>query len=558
MKQQLFYAWHLLCVATLLAIYTTNTENLNDLSSFKAAFYEANELFYKQQYAQAITYYDKALALQPDSFQCLYNKGLCYYELQQFSQAAHLFTKAVFYNPSYHKAIIKAAQAFEKNSEPHQALSCYQQALSVRPHDSDTALAYARLLRSNNQIEQARTILTDALAFEPHNLYLLFELAHLHHKAEQFKEAVERYSTIASLYPLCANVHYNLASALRALNSFQEAIPYYQKAIEHNPNDAHAHYNLGECYLITGNLVQGFQEFEWRWKREADTRNFSERLWDGISSIAGKTILLRAEYGQGDTLQFIRYAQLLKELGAYVILEAQHSLVTLLTMYPFLDKVIPITTDIKQLPHFDVQLPLMSLPHVFATTVETVPNTTPYLQANPTIVKQWQSTVNAHQGVKVGICWQASPYYESFKTATTKKSIPLTLFKPIADVDSVTLFSLQQMNGTEELETISSLFFIQQFGPKFDTLNGRFMDTAAVISLLDIVVTVDTSVAHLAGALGKTVWVLLPYSADWRWLQERTDSPWYPTMRLFRQHIPGDWNSVLHEVANELTQLYAI
>ena len=197
----------------------------------------------------------------------------------------------------------------------------------------------------------------------------------------------------------------------------------------------------------------------------------------------------------------------------------------------------------------------MSLPFFYKTTRETVPAEIPYLEADPNLVSHWHNTLNNDHNFKVGIVWEGSPYYESFKTSLSKKSIPLELFAPLAALPGVSLYSLQQMNGTDQLKNLPSGMLIHTFGDDFDSTNGRFMDTAAVIKNMDLILCVDTSVAHLAGALGAPVWMLVPLVADWRWMEQQSDSPWYPTMRIFRQTACGDWTTVMDTVINELSTL---
>ena len=335
-----------------------------------------------------------------------------------------------------------------------------------------------------------------------------------------------------------------------------EALEYYQFLLKHKPSDAHLHYGLGECYLYQGNFADGFDHFEWRWQRNNDDRRFLNKYWHGFE-VKNKRILIRGEYGLGDTMQFMRYAQLLKEQGATVTIEAQGPLTDLLKLCPYIDEVVHIQTPVGDLPDFDYQIPVMSLPRIFQTQVTTMPQNIPYLFAKQEYIDFWREKLAYDKNFKIGLCWHASNYHESFqKNKKLKKSIPLNILAQLSELDGVTLYSLQRFDGLDQLENLPKQVNLHVFGDDFDKSHGRFMDTAAVIHNLDLIITVDTSVAHLAGAMGKPVWVVLPQVADWRWLANSyTTSPWYPTMKLFRQEVAGDWHTVVEHIQKELKNI---
>ncbi|MCL4229871.1 hypothetical protein KJZ61_04275 [Candidatus Dependentiae bacterium] len=387
------------------------------------------------------------------------------------------------------------------------------------------------------------------LQMDPEHIAAHFYLANECFALYRLEEASTHYRYLIHRYPQFTSALYNAALTSRYLGRMHEAQEYYATLLLNDPNNAHLHYGLAESLLTLGDFEQGFAEFEWRWKRDADTRNFAQQLWDGETSLEQKTILLRAEYGHGDTIQFIRYAQLLKNAGARVLVETPAPLVDLLSHCSYIDSVIPIG---KPLPEFDAQLPIMSLAHAFKTTQKTIPNIIPYLEPDQQLMQEWHTKLANDHTFKIGICWDPSPYFDSFHSPLSKKAVPLSLFYQLSHIPGVSLYSLQRINGTDQLQHIPQDMVVHEFGDDFDKTHGRFMDTAAVIPLLDLIITVDTSVAHLAGALGAQVWVLLPYVADWRWMQNTDSTPWYPTMRLFRQETPQNWEHVMDKVSRAL------
>jgi tetratricopeptide (TPR) repeat protein len=373
-------------------------------------------------------------------------------------------------------------------------------------------------------------------------------------KTYDYLSAIACYKKILVTHPTQINTLKNLAHILRYQGIMDEATYYYNQALQYT-DDADLHYGLAESQLALGNFSEGWHNFEWRYKRSNDARSFDHNMWNGNTDLHNKTLLVRAEYGQGDTIQFIRYLPFLKARGATIIVEAQQSLISLLSLCPYIDHVVPICSNGIPPVAYDLQIPLMSLSERCKTEDETdIPCIIPYLFAQEELIHYWKEQIKNDHNFKIGICWDSSPYYETFKSPLSRKSVPLELFAQLAHVSSISLYSLQKMNGVEQIQNLSHKTIIHTF-QDFDNTHGRFMDTAALITQLDLIITVDTSIAHLAGALGKPVWVLLPYVADWRWMINRTDSPWYPTMKLFRQQYPGLWQPVMDHIVQTLRTL---
>jgi hypothetical protein len=322
----------------------------------------------------------------------------------------------------------------------------------------------------------------------------------------------------------------------------------YEQALRIEPDYVPARWNRALASLLLGNFEQGWVEYEWRWKRKQQPqRSFRQALWDG-RELSGRTILLHAEQGLGDTLQFIRYAPLVKERGGRVIVECQPSLLELLGSCRGIDV---LEAQGSALPEFDVQAPLLSLPRILGTSLATIPANVPYVVADAELVGRCRQELEAVPGFRIGIAWQGSTMHKRDR----QRSLPLGRFEPLARLPGVRLLSLQVGAGADQLRDLGDRFPIADLGGRFDPWSLR--DAAAVISVLDLVISVDSAMAHLAGALGVPIWLLLPFASDWRWLLEREDSPWYPTMRLFRQSEPGDWDGVFDRVTNALAKQLA-
>lgn len=429
-------------------------------------------------------------------------------------------------------------------------------------HDkASTALKNARDCIEQEKYTEALLYFEQALKEKPSDIQILFEYANALTTINQCHKALPIYKQLLQRRPHDSSILYNTAFTLKQLGRIQEALPYYHATLAKRPDHAEAHFSLSLAYLTNGDFQKGWEEYEWRWKRNCllAPHTFEQPLWDG-SSLTDKIIFLHAEQGLGDTFQFIRYAKVLKEKyqRITIIASVQKPLVTIMSQCcPYLDKVIAL----DQMPlSFDFHAPLMSLPLILKTEEHTIPAPIPYIIPDAALVTHWQQKLAQDTTIKVGICWQGNNNYITpfLRTTVAAKSIALALFEPLTHIPGISLYSLQKETGTDQITT-NDRFKINIFDDHFDTDHGRFMDTAAVIKNLDLIITVDTSIAHLAGAIGDIpVWVLLPEPADWRWMLHRLDSPWYPEhMRLFHQPTPGDWHSVITTVIQELHRFIA-
>jgi Tetratricopeptide repeat/TPR repeat len=430
-----------------------------------------------------------------------------------------------------------------------EAMCCYRQAIQSDPH---FALAHTRLgiaLNQQNRLAESEGSFTAAVRLNPDDAEAFCNLGVAVQRRGRLHEAIGHCERALRLRPGFPEAHNNLGMALRHLAKWEEAEEHFEQALRLKPDYADPHYNLAFVWLTCGDFGQGWPEYEWRWAQPGFLRRaFQRPLWDG-SDLRGRTILLYAEQGFGDTLHFIRYVQLIRQRGGTVIVECQRGLVSLLAGVAGISHLVS-QGDLH--PAFDVQSPLLSLPGIFQTCLENIPAAIPYVHPKPALVEHWRRamsgvrTPNARQVFRVGIAWQGKPEF----LHDCLRSIPLDYFTRLLEVEGVQLISLQLGLGGDDLRTLSGK--VIDFGDRLDQKSGAFMDTAAIMMNLDLVISSDTAVCHLAGALGVPVWVALALAPDWRWLLDRTDSPWYPTMRLFRQSRQGDWDEIFERITSEL------
>jgi tetratricopeptide (TPR) repeat protein len=366
---------------------------------------------------------------------------------------------------------------------------------------------------------------------------------------ERIEEAAAALRRAVSLDPALAQAHELLGCALAQLGDRVGAIAAFDNALRIDPEFVSAHCNRGIELLSLGDYARGWQEFEWRWKRpeyQTIRKMFSQTWWDG-SDLHGRTILLFAEQGLGDAMQFIRFAPLVARAGARVVVDCHPPLRALFRQAPGVAQVLESDAEIAR---YDLCSPLMSLPRLLGTTLDTVPAEIPYLAPSADCARRWQEKmVSTAKKIRVGLVWECNPE----AGYAWRRSLPLDLFAPLAKIAGVTVFSLQVgFPSGKAAELVPGLDLVDLTEGLHD-----FSDTAGLVSNLDLVISVDTSVAHLAGALGKPIWVLLPQDSDWRWGVEGEGSPWYPTMRLFRQRIEGDWSEVIERLEAALREFAA-
>lgn len=521
----------------------------------RAQLYLAHALFSEEQYADALSAYKKVASIGTTNPDIYFNMGMCAYQLDLLADAIVYFEQTIEHNPESSYAHLHLIGALEKNKQYVDALKACKRFLTINPTHKEGLLSAGVIAKQLNQFEDAEWYYRTLVNQYPEDANALVELAAVLITLEVYEEALELYTKALALKPDSLTIFYNLGFTLKKLGYLDEAITIYRQILAQNPDYALAHFSLGLAYLTQGNFTAGWPEYEWRWKayqENTHTNQFPE--WRG-EPLAGKKIYVYGEQGYGDSFQFVRYLEQLKKEGAYIIFAPQQALVPFMKLIPYIDEVVS-QRDI--VPLCDYQIPLMSLPLRCKTIIETIPARIPYLSADKKLVELWKPVFNAipSSTYRIGICWHGNSQYRdlSLQRAVQQKSCPLTEFALLAQLPNVQLFSLQKVSGLAEIDALEDGRFVTLFADNIDTVHGRFMDTAAIISQLDLVITVDTAIAHLSAALGIETWVLLPEPADWRWMIDRTDTPWYPTMRLFRQQTRGDWQTLMQIVKDALAE----
>jgi len=523
--------------------------------NFKGIFELANTLYINSRFDEAIEIFDKAENICPQYCQIYFNRSLCHMQKKDIEKTIGDLKKAIEVNPEYEKAHNQLGLLLHQNNRDYEAIKYLKKMLQKNPTSFQTTFLLAKSTRNIDNLQGAKQLFQKAYKMRPDSTILIIELANTLNMLNEVEAALALYKKALKNNPNQPNIQYNYAYTLKKMGRVEESLEIYQQVLKEKPDYAQAHFSLALAYLLLGNFKEGWKEYEWRWKAYKETKkSFDKPAWDG-SDPAGQTILLCAEQGLGDTFQFIRYAKLLKERGATIIVQTQRPLTTILKLCNYIDVVVPRG---KALPHFNCYVYLMSLPLLFKTTVDTIPDIVPYLHADPQLVQYWKEKLSKDNNFKIGICWQGNKGYrtQALKHAVAAKSMHARLFKPLAELPGVSLYCLQKMNGEEQLKEID--FKIHTFGPDFDKSHGRFMDTAAIIKNLDLIITVDTSICHFAAALGAPVWTILPLPADWRWMLHTDKTPWYSNMRLFRQKEINTWEQIIQQMVQELCSILDI
>jgi tetratricopeptide (TPR) repeat protein len=532
--------------------------------ALKADYAEAHNnrgivLAQRDRQDEAISHYAEALRLRPDYAEAHNNLGIVLARQGKLAEAVASYAQALRLRPDYAEAHNNLALALIEQGEMNAAVASYGQALRLRPDYAEAHYNLGLALAKIDRLDEASASYEQALRLKPDYAEAYNNLGVAQGIQGRLQESVTSFRQALRLKPDYAEAYYNLGLVLIKEGighikegKVEEAITCYRQALLFKPDYAEAHKDLALAWLMRGNFEQGWPEYEWRWLCPGTAaRPFAQPAWDG-TPLAGSTIVLYAEQGLGDTLQFIRYAPLVQQRGGKVVVVCQQQLLALLASCQGIDR---LAARESPMPEFDEWAPLLSLPGIFQTRLTTIPATVPYLFADPQLVRQWRQELKpletSKKGeLKIGIAWQGNPGHKQDR----QRSIALPLFAPLAGLPGVRLFSIQLGPGTEQLLDLGNHFAVTDLGNRFDP--ASFQDAAAVMMALDLIISVDSSMAHLAGALGVPVWVPLPYVPDWRWLLEREDSPWYPSMRLFRQRKPGNWEEVFERVVAALSRRF--
>lgn len=496
--------------------------------------------------AEAIDCYQKSIHLQPNHGDAYYNLGVIHHQQGKLAAAIPFYQKAIEIKPNYAAAYYNLGIIFKQQNKLAAAIDSYQKSLQFQPHNPDAYNNLGNIFKDQRKFTEAINCYHKALQLKPdyadayHNLGVAFK------EQGNLAQAIASYEKAIQLKPNYPEAYNNLGNAWKGQGKLKKAIASYQKAIQLKPDHSDAHFHLSTAFLLTENFEQGWQEYQWRFsKTEPIKKPLSSPMWQG-QSLSDNHLLLWSEQGLGDTIQFVRYALLLSQQG-FKITIATHFLLLRLFQECLTSSVKVINQDKDDLSLYNNHISLMSLPRVLKTTLNNIPTAIPYLKSPENIPESLKLPKSPR--LKIGIVWASN---KSNRQLYEQKSIPVELFFQVYDEllesDQISLWSLQVGEDASQIQPWLNNNLIHNVSP----LLKNFVDTVCVIEQLDLVITVDTAVAHLAGAMGKPVWVLLPFIPDWRWLLNRQDSPWYPSMKLFRQPRAGDWQTVLHQLKQEI------
>jgi tetratricopeptide (TPR) repeat protein len=458
--------------------------------------------------AEALVAIDKALALAPDDLPALNGRGIVLLKLDRAAEAVSAFERVLQRDPRMLSAAANRGNALAELGRYDEALAQYDAVLMLAPSRAETHFNRGTTLAKLGRQHDAIAAYDRALALRPDYIKALI----------------------------------NRAIALQACNRHQDSLANLRQVLASDKDNADAHHNEGLALLTLGDYQRGFEKYEWRWQRSGmpPRRRLGKPLWLGEYPLGRKTILLHAEQGLGDTIHFVRYAPLLARAGAKVVLEVQPELRRLLAR---VEGVSAVVARGEPLPDYDVHCPVGSLPRALRTEPTNIPADIPYLAADADRLAKWRTRLEALPSPRIALAWAGSAAHANDRN----RSLALSRLAPLLDADA-SFVSIQRDLRDEDAALLAGMPRLTPIGDEL----ADFDDTAAVAALVDVVISVDTSVVHLAGATGRPTWILLPFCPDWRWMLDREDSPWYPTARLFRQPMLGDWDSVVGQVKDAL------
>ncbi|MEG3618295.1 tetratricopeptide repeat protein [Magnetovibrio sp. PR-2] len=494
------------------------------------------------RFEDAANAYKASLEAKPGNVLVLMNLSNALSQMGAYGEVLDVLDQVLSRTPTDVDALNSKALALKEFGRTEDALACLQTALEADQTSVRTWTNLGLLYRTDGQPEKAFEAYDKALEIEPGSLKVLNNVAVLHRWEGNLDEAAAICEGILSAQPDQVEVLNNLGDTYQALARLKEARVCFEKVLALAPEHPEGHHNLAVLLLLAGDFENGWKHYEWRWLAKefpSERRNFPQPLWTG-EDLGGKTILLYVEQGLGDALQFVRYAPLVQQRGGRVLVECPKVLKTLFEGVAGIDQVI---ARGDSLPTFAVQCPFLSLPGLLSPNEQSIPTDVPYIEISDETQEVWAKRLASDTSFKVGLVWAGNPTH----TNDRERSVPLSRFEPLSTVPGCSFYSLQIGERAGQVKDVS--WPVQDLTGDIDD----YADTAAFVEQLDVVITVDTSVAHVSGALGKDVWVLLPFAPDWRWQMDRTDSPWYPTMKLFRQPKRRDWDRVFRDLLAALS-----
>jgi tetratricopeptide (TPR) repeat protein len=499
------------------------------------------------QSTDAFESYGKTIALAPQHTGALINRGRLHEARGRWDEALADFERALALQPEAADIHFNRAAVLERLKRWSEAITSLDTALRIDPKHAGAYSLRGNLLMESQQIDAALRDHTQAIDLRPERADFHFHRAVVLERLGRWEEATDGYRQALALDGNYAAAHSNLGGVLMMRGDIAGAIGSYDRAIRADPELAIAHYNRALAKLLSGDLLDGFAGYEWRWKTgDPSFQQFGAYvdvpLWRGEQPLAGRSVLVVREQGFGDTLQFCRYIRLLADRGATVTFLAHDALVSLLKG---VDGISEVVADASALTHFDFKCSLLSLPLAFRTTLDSIPAPKKYIHVDGQDVSRWQIRLGPHSRTRIGIAWSGSPKMQPYDQ---RRSMPLAKLLEYLPSE-FEYFSLQKEIREDDMPPLASCEFIEHYA-------ADFTDTAALCECMDLIISVDTSLVHLAGALGRPTWVLLPFMPDWRWLLDRDDSPWYPGAKLYRQAAVGDWDGVLRRVADDLRRRF--
>jgi tetratricopeptide (TPR) repeat protein len=513
-----------------------------DPKSEEAHFNLAKIFLDQNKLNEARPHFEQALVLKPDSAETHTNMGMLLVREGKPEEARVSYQRALSLNPDFFEALNNLGNLFCTGGRLDEARACYERAIALQPNLAEAHNNLGVVFRDLGSFDEAQACYARALTLKPDYADAHNNLGIVFRDQGKLDESAACHERALALKPDNSEAYNNLGNTRRSQRRLEESLRSYEQALVLNPDNIEPKWNRSLVELLAGDFAAGWLDYEIRTRRKKNaTRIFPQPIWRG-ESLNGARILLHAEQGLGDTLQFLRYVPLVKAAGGTVILDVPKSLLRLAEELPGIATFV-VTGD--PVPPFEWHCPLMSLPLAFGTSIDSIPALVPYLRVPADAQKNAERLDWPTKGLRVGLVWSGNPLFPE----DWIRSIPLRGFAPMLGLEGVHFFSLQMGPAASQLDEVDARMI------DLRAAIGDMADTAALIAKLDVVITVDTAVAHLAGALEKTTWTLLPFAPDWRWLMEREDSPWYPTMRLFRQPRFGDWPSVLERVRGELAAL---
>jgi tetratricopeptide (TPR) repeat protein len=508
--------------------------------AFIGALYSlGNGLGGLRRHEDAAAAFRRVAALAPDHAYALNNLGNVQRDLRRFDAALRCYRAAAAALPDFTDARIHLGVVRQQQNNKAAAERNYRKGLALDPAKPEAHLNLGNLLLERPDPAGAAVCYARALRVRPDSAEARGNYGAALRDLDRADEAMLHQQKALALNPQDVNAYNNIGNGLNYAGRPAAAPVWYRRALRVDPGNALAHFDLGLTLLHLGEYREGWPEYEWRWAGGGplQARGISRPQWDGRVLGETEVLLVHAEQGQGDVIQLLRYLPMVAARAKKIVLEIQPSLMSLV---PDVDADVRLTPRGGPTPPFDLHVPMLSLPGVFGTELHTIPGQAPYLRADPALTARWRDRLGTAPGLRVGLIWAGSPTFKGERLRSPR----LAAMSPLVETPGTRFFALQMGDGRRDLEDLTPPGDFTDLGPEI----GDFRDTAAIMENLDLVISSCTGPAHLAAALGRPTWIVLPFAADWRWLTEREDSPWYPSVRLFRQDAPGDWRPVIARV----------